>query len=174
MQERGDFEQDPSVELSAFLSKITEWATVLGKEKNLVILTETEKIEKLRVKVDEEVMWRIFSNIIGNAVEYTPEKGTVVIHAQPHGEEEAEITVTDSGPGFSSKDLKYGTEQFYQGDRSRHKKEHAGLGLFIVNDLVLGCGGSLSLHNVSSEGGAKVRVILKRTILSCEQRENQI
>lgn len=165
---------EPPADLFGFLDRLAGWAEVLGKQKNLAVLAETEEIRDIRTEAGENALWRIFSNIISNAAEYTPEDGTIIIHARPGKEDTVEITVTDSGPGFSARDLKYGTEQFYQGDQSRHKRDHSGLGLYIAGSIAARSGGTLSLENAGPEGGAVVRVVLRRAFSPCEPGKNPI
>ena len=70
------------------------------------------------------------------------------------------IAVRDSGPGFSAKDLRHATEQFYRGDEARGTRDgHAGLGLFIVQTLAEQMGGRVLLSN-NAEGGACVTIAL--------------
>jgi len=62
--------------------------------------------------------------------------------------------ISDTGCGFSKKDLANIFEKFYQGDGSRSKeKEHCGLGLYIVNVLVNKFNGNIEVKN-SDQGGA--------------------
>ena len=66
--------------------------------------------------------------------------------------------ISDTGCGFSKKDLANIFEKFYQGDESRSKeKGHSGLGLYIVNVLVNKFNGNIEVKN-SEKGGAIVKV----------------
>lgn len=119
---------------------------------------------------------RAWGNVVGNAATYTPPGGTVRVHMSimaEHalrytrmgtiyrpGEKYLAVSIIDDGPGFSERDLRHATEQFYQGDQSRHDKMHHGLGLHTAEMFVRGQGGLLYLEN-TSDHGAKVTLCLK-------------
>ena len=120
---------------------------------------------------DEFALKRVLMNILRNSIEAVNENGTIRITVDlysklqeskqgPLHSRELLILVEDSGRGFDEEELKRATEQFYQGDDSRSSKQHYGLGLYIVKNLVENHGGSLNLSNSDSLGGAKVEVRL--------------
>ena len=69
-----------------------------------------------------------------------------------------QITVADSGPGFSGEALRHGTEQFYQADKSRAGTAHYGLGLYIARTVLEENGGALEIGNSEETGGGEVRM----------------
>ena len=69
-----------------------------------------------------------------------------------------QITVADSGPGFSGEALRHGTEQFYQADKSRAGTAHYGLGLYIARTVLEENGGALEIGNSEETGGGEVRI----------------
>lgn len=111
---------------------------------------------------------RAWGNVVGNAVDHTPSGGTVRVHVSilaEHdtgrlGEKYLAVSVIDDGPGFSERDLRHATEQFYQRNQSRHDKMHHGLGLHTAEMFVRRQGGLLSLENTPNHG-AKVTLCLK-------------
>ncbi len=94
----------------------------------------------------------IFSNLITNAVKYTPPSGRVDIGwwADQHG---AHFSVTDTGVGIAPEHIPRLTERFYRVDQSRHRSTGgAGLGLAIVKHALTRHGGTLEVSSEESRG----------------------
>ena len=156
-------EEARRLDAAEFVKRIADRADNLGKGKK-IRTTASINTKVVFICVQEEKLYRAFMNIISNAVEYTPEGGDIFIEADIVSEEDegekayVEITVTDSGPGYTKEELDAAARQFFQGDASRHKKGHYGMGLYIAESFIEQQGGTLALKNVSEEGGARVRV----------------
>ena len=93
------------------------------------------------------------SNLVGNAVRYTPSGGEidVQVHAGEGGA--LEIAVRDSGPGIAAEHLPRLTERFYRVDRSRSRDTGGtGLGLAIVKHVVQRHGGELKIASTPGAG----------------------
>jgi two-component system, OmpR family, sensor histidine kinase BaeS len=87
------------------------------------------------INVDEARMMQVFSNLISNALRYTPENGTIQLSAQLV-KEKVMICVRDSGAGIPEEDLPLIFNRFYRVDKSRSDAGETGLGLAIVKALV--------------------------------------
>ena len=66
------------------------------------------------------------------------------------------MTIRDTGPGFTEKDLRHLFQRFYQGDPSRSAERASGLGLYIARTLIRKHGGEIEAGN-HPEGGAWIR-----------------
>ena len=110
---------------------------------------------------DRQLLQRVWENLLHNAVEYTPQGGKIGIHIT-EDESRLYFQIEDSGPGFTEEDLMHGTEQFYQGDKSRSSRKHYGMGLFIVQSFVSQQGGRLILSNLEGQKGACVCLEIKK------------
>jgi len=103
---------------------------------------------------------RVLSNLVSNALRYTPAGGTVQVTAvrQKDG---VVVTVQDDGPGFDEADLTRVFEQFYRGEeaRSRASGSGAGLGLAIARGIVAVHDGRIWAENAPG-GGAIVGFFL--------------
>lgn len=99
------------------------------------------------IKADPERVLQALSNLVSNAMRYTPEDGEITLIA---GRDNAHVflKVKDSGTGIPSDTLPHVFERFYRGDNSR-QDEGSGLGLAIAKSIVELQGGKIS---VSSEG----------------------
>lgn len=122
---------------------------------------------RLRTKVGS-IAWanasaveQILSNIVKNALLYTPQGGeavsVTVAPEPPRGAEEASIrlVVEDHGVGITPKDLGHLFEPFYRADLSRTRlvtKTGSGLGLTIAHELVRAQGGTIDIQSRRSKG----------------------
>ncbi len=84
---------------------------------------------------DREVL-SAFSNLVSNAIRYTPDTGSINVCWNVNTQGQGEFSVTDSGPGIASEHLSRLTERFYRVDRSRSRDTGGtGLGLAIVKHI---------------------------------------
>lgn len=94
-----------------------------------------------------------FSNLVSNAVRYTPAGGLVEVQAGQTPEGRLELTVRDTGPGIAAEHLPRLTERFYRVDRSRSRETGGtGLGLAIVKHVVQRHGGELQVTSTPGTG----------------------
>ena len=109
--------------------------------------------------VDLKNFERAFLNILSNAEEHSPKSSTIKLIICSKSDK-LQISILDQGHGFTGEDLLYATDQFYQGDKSRHSKENYGIGLFVAEQIIKMHRGSLVLENRTDECGAKVSILL--------------
>lgn len=122
----------------------------------------------LRVPGDVGQLTRLFTNLIGNAVRYTPERGAVSISAKPikhQGQQWIQITVKDTGIGMDTETLAHVFDRFYRADPARlkdqHKESGTGLGLAIAKVIVDNHRGHISIHSQVNQG-TTVTVLLPK------------
>lgn len=113
------------------------------------------------VKADEEGVHTILSNLVDNALKYTPEGGRVAVRAVANHRYVA-LEVQDTGIGIAEKDQARIFERFFRVDRARSRElGGTGLGLSIVKHLAQAFGGSVGLESQLREGST-FRVSLLR------------
>ncbi len=100
---------------------------------------------------DETRVHQIIGNLVDNALKFTPSGGEVMITARNAGSS-VEIEVSDTGIGIPPGDLQHVFEPFYQGSNSQMIHRGMGLGLSIVNRLVIAHHGRLELANRNPHG----------------------
>ena len=115
------------------------------------------RISVEHIVIDKEQIIRALTNILSNAVEYTPAEGYISLTASSDNSY-LQFVITDTGSGFSPEALKRATEQFYMGDHSRSSKSHYGIGLYAAKLIIDLHGGQLILDNSTETGGARVIV----------------
>ena len=114
-------------------------------------------VPKLELSVYRTSLDRAVSNLLDNAVRYTPVGGQITLTAFREGDR-LTIAVEDSGPGFSPEALARGEQAFFTSDASRPQKGHMGMGLYFAGQAAKRHGGSLRLAN--TEQGARAELVL--------------
>ncbi|GGA65961.1 PAS domain-containing sensor histidine kinase [Neiella marina] len=133
------------IDVPGLLSTIAEEAKTLAEERNLSIQLFVES--GLMMKGDLMQMRSAFSNLIFNAVHYTPDGGHIKIHWQRCATG-AEFAVRDDGDGIAAEHLARLTERFYRVDRARSRKTGgSGLGLAIVKHALSHHQSSLNIES---------------------------
>jgi signal transduction histidine kinase len=102
---------------------------------------------------DGDRLAQVFTNVVDNALKFTPAGGQVTLSAANAGAE-LEISITDTGEGIPQEALPHLFDRFYQVDRSRAggKKHGAGLGLAIVQEILQAHGGRISVRSEVGHG----------------------
>lgn len=96
---------------------------------------------------------QVLSNLMANALRYTPAGGMVTLRAEP-ANGGVRIIVRDTGEGIPAEDLPYVFDRFWRGDRSRSHTSGAGsgLGLAIARQLVQAHGGRIGVESEPGQG----------------------
>src|SRR6185312_8404479 len=101
------------------------------------------------VRANRERVFQILSNLLGNAVKFTPNGGTVKVRVETRGREVL-FTVADTGTGIAPDDAQHVFERYWH--RNRGAKEGTGLGLFIAKGLVEAHGGTIWVESARGAG----------------------
>lgn len=113
-----------------------------------------------------------FSNLITNALRYTPAGGQIIVRWQ-HSHHSSTFSVEDTGPGISSEHLPRLSERFYRIDRSRSRETGGtGLGLAIVKHVIQRHGGSLQIESKVNQG-SKFSLVFPATRVRIVEAEPQ-
>jgi signal transduction histidine kinase len=100
---------------------------------------------------DARLLDRVLTNLIGNALKFTPKGGRVVVGAKAEGDA-MEFFVKDTGPGIPEDKLDAVFEKFKQLDRDAGKRAGYGLGLSICKKIVEAHGGRIWVESRPGEG----------------------
>jgi signal transduction histidine kinase len=139
-----EFRNDP-VDINDLLQKVVDKFTPQAKEAQVELLYRSEVIPVIRGDADK--LAQVFSNLIDNAVKYSPPAGQVVLTSRL-SDSWLEVQVSDTGPGITPDEFERVFDRFYQMDKSRHGNTHGvGLGLAIAREIVIAHGGSISVIN---------------------------
>ena len=113
---------------------------------------ETDIEENVRIRSDPELLSLVWSNLISNAVKFTPEGGTVGLTLKTRGQM-VSVTVYDTGCGISPEVGRHIFEKFYQGDTS-HATQGNGLGLALVKRVMDILNGEIGVESVRGQGSS--------------------
>jgi signal transduction histidine kinase len=102
---------------------------------------------------DPRLLQRAITNLLENAVRYTPAGGEISVAWEAEGGQ-WRLTIADTGPGIAPEDLPHLFAPFYRGEASRNRATGgAGLGLAIAQRIIRAHGGALTAAN-GPQGGA--------------------
>lgn len=153
------------IKTEKFVENIKKMAKEFTSTYKLNLLEDVDYENNFLI-VDLKNFERAFLNILSNAEKHSPKNSTIKLIICSKNDK-LQISILDQGHGFTGEDLLYATDQFYQGDKSRHSKENYGIGLFVAEQIIKMHGGSLVLENRTDTIGAKVTILLpvKNTLI---------
>ena len=96
---------------------------------------------------------RLFANLLGNALQYTPSGGTVTVSLMKWFPEQVVISVEDTGIGIAAEHLDLIFDRFWRADQARtHRQEGAGMGLAIARMIAQAHGGDITVNSQLGQG----------------------
>jgi two-component system OmpR family sensor kinase/two-component system sensor histidine kinase BaeS len=141
-------------DLGALVEKTVGAFASQAAEKHIAL--ESEIVGGLpKTSIDAQRIEQVLRNLIGNALRYTPENGTVRVRCSVGSDKPPAVIVrvSDTGPGIAPDDLPHVFERFYRGDKSRPRVGGgAGLGLAIAKQLVAAHGGAMGVESEPGRG----------------------
>jgi CheY-like chemotaxis protein/AraC-like DNA-binding protein/two-component sensor histidine kinase len=134
-----------------FLEYITESFHSLAQNKG-VQLHFIPEVEQIIMDFDEVRLQQIVSNILSNAIKFTPEGGHVYVSPDIDNDRFI-LTIKDTGIGISEADLPLIFDRFYQSDGTHTRQgEGTGIGLALTRELVKIMAGTISVRSKKGEG----------------------
>lgn len=135
-----------ALDLGQLATAVGQRLAIMAQEKRIRLTIDAPPMPP--ISGDGDRMDQVITNLVSNAIKYTPEGGSVMVRAaQANGG--VMVEVQDSGIGIDPEQLPRIFERFYQVDKARGPRRGTGLGLAIVQEIVTAHGGTIS---VSSEG----------------------
>jgi signal transduction histidine kinase len=120
------------------------------------------------IRCDRARMQIALSNLIDNALKFTPQDGHIDVCAESSAQS-IQIRVQDSGAGIDPADLPHIFERFYHGKNNGTRG--SGLGLALVKSVVLAHGGTVSVESTPGQGS---RFTISLPVVSSNQREAKV
>jgi two-component system phosphate regulon sensor histidine kinase PhoR len=137
--------------VTPLLQSLQQQTQVLSQNKHVVTLTLLEEETQIYGARDE--LTSAFTNLLTNAVRYTPEGGKIELFWEVDNEGRGIFTVRDTGIGIAAEHLPRLTERFYRVDRGRSRASGGtGLGLAIVKHVLLRHQGELTIESSLGKG----------------------
>ncbi|RKY25081.1 MAG: hypothetical protein DRP79_07010, partial [Planctomycetota bacterium] len=148
--ESGKLERCP-VDLCEVILATAKTFVAIGEERGIAVETQVPDISA-EVWGDEEALSQVVSNLLDNAIKYTPQGGRVWVRLHLQGDD-AVIEVQDTGIGIEPKDRERIFERFYRVDKARSRElGGTGLGLSIVKHIVIAHGGRVTVDSTPGTG----------------------
>jgi len=138
-------------DLKTILSNVTDLISIQCKNKNIELITHIQKDIPM-VLADRVQLERVFINLLGNAVKFTPENGkiTIKIHSQ---ENVVQVDISDTGIGIPLDSLSMLFEEFYRVDNPINQQvKGTGLGLSLVKHIIEAHKGKIWVESKPGKG----------------------
>ncbi|OGS42713.1 MAG: hypothetical protein A2506_13325 [Elusimicrobia bacterium RIFOXYD12_FULL_66_9] len=142
-----------AVDGATLLQEAVESAELEAARRGVRLRWRSPVGDSLMVLADPKRVMQVLANLIGNALKFTPEGGTIEAHAQRDGGT-VRFAVVDTGPGIPAGDLPHLFDRFYQSNDNPQKSSGLGLGLAICKGLVEAHGGQIWVESLPDVGCA--------------------
>jgi signal transduction histidine kinase len=140
------------VSLSGLVHEAVEVLRPVAAEK-VIALETTIREPAILVRADWHKINQVLMNLLGNAIKFTPVQGRVTVSASRNGEESAQVSVSDTGPGIPADQQEKIFAKFYQiTELNGTNPKGTGLGLAISKALVELHGGRIWVESEPSRG----------------------
>jgi two-component system, OmpR family, phosphate regulon sensor histidine kinase PhoR len=151
------------VDVAAIVDRVCDALAPLARKERNLSLVHSSAPGLPRAMADRDRLAQVLTNLIRNAVNYTPDGGIISVEAEPAGEF-VTVAVSDTGIGMEPQDLARVFERFYRTDQSRARDSGgSGLGLAIVRDLIVAMGATIRADSTPGRGSTFV-VRLRREV----------
>lgn len=134
--------------LSELITKIIEKVNPIAERKQIKINSEIK--ENITIIGDIVLLELVFSNLLGNAIKYTPKPGNIFINVKQY-EKGIQIEMNDDGIGIPKKDIEKIFEEYYRASNVKDI-EGTGTGLALVKQIVETHKGSIKIESPSDIG----------------------
>lgn len=156
------------VDMHSVMQEAYELFEVVAEEKGLHLAIDCPE-KTLQVSGDRARLQRVVSNLIDNAVKFTPTGGSVLLEAHDTSTQVI-ISISDTGPGLESKDHDRIFERFYRGDRSRSTPGY-GLGLSLAKTFIKAHGGEITVKSTPGKGCTFTVKLPRSCIVECDMAQ---
>ena len=141
--------QQKRLDLARLVSDVAKRFALQAREKQVEIEEHIGSVPEI-IGDPVKLSW-VISNLLGNALRYTPAGGTIKVSALG-SDQKTRLEVSDSGPGIAADMKDYIFERFVQYGSEGFEKGSAGLGLSIVKEIVEAHGGRIFVESANSHG----------------------
>lgn len=156
------------ISIYGVLSEVIDEQQAIASDKHVQLVLNHPKLDSLNSSVktdpysplylvqgDRNQLTRLFTNLIGNAIQYTPSGGEVYITLatlKRNNDVQTVVQVRDTGVGIPPSAIPHLFDRFYQADSSRSHRTGSGLGLAIARAIVENHQGQIHLDSTPGEG----------------------
>lgn len=142
--------QKTSRDVNSILKEVISKYQFNASEKNIQLISKLDPL--FSVKMDVDLIRQVFSNLIENAIKYSPEGSTVAISSKEE-QDHICVSVTDSGPGIDKDEVDNIFLKFYRSKAAKASPiKGSGLGLYLAKYFVELHGGDISVESKTQNG----------------------
>ncbi|MEL4898452.1 sensor histidine kinase [Crocosphaera sp. Alani8] len=138
-----------SIVVNDLLERLVDLLEPLAEQKNITL--SYQPFHKVFVIGNEDELIRLFSNLLHNALNYTPENGFVLVFLQQHNHS-VKVFVDDTGVGIASEDIPRVFDRFWRADKARNSSGGSGLGLSIAQSIAHSHQGNITVSSTLGVG----------------------
>ncbi len=166
------------VELEQVISDAVEQIRPQAEKKALELINQLSLVDNgsaMHVIPGNAIqLQRALVNILTNAINYTPAKGSVIVSYRFTDDDRVEITIKDTGIGIDAADLPHIFERFYRADKARTRiGGGTGLGLAITREIIARHHGSIKVDSVVGKGSTfSVFLLTKKRSTTVANRQD--
>jgi signal transduction histidine kinase len=135
-------------DVASLVEEATEMFSILAAEKTIALCRLTPG-SSVTVSCERDLLLRVFSNLIGNAIKFTPREGEIAVAAELQAGQ-VHFSVKDSGPGIPADHLPHIFDRYWQ--QRDADRRGSGLGLYIAKGIVEAHGGRIWAESEPGEG----------------------
>jgi signal transduction histidine kinase len=151
VEQKGLAELTP-LDLGPLLAEVIEPLQRPARERQVTLALSLPAQVNLHVPGQPDPLRQVFTNLIDNALKYTPAGGQVTVSARRTWQE-ITVSVSDTGPGIPAEHLPHLFERFYRVDSARARDTGGfGLGLAISHSIVQAHGGNIAVDSRPGRG----------------------
>jgi signal transduction histidine kinase len=154
--------QHETISLNDLVQDLEEELAPLALAAQVTLSSQVESSAQLSIDGQSEQIYRLVSNLIINAIHYTPAQGTIVIQLE-RKQQQAALSIVDHGCGIATADLPHLFDRFYRVNHDRSRQTGGvGLGLAIAQAIAKAHGGGIQVESKLGRGSIfTVRLPLK-------------
>jgi signal transduction histidine kinase len=142
--------QKTSRDVNSILKEVIAKYQFNANEKNITLVPKLDPLFSLKMDVD--LIRQVFSNLIENAIKYSPPNTNVIISSKEEGDQ-IKVAVTDSGPGIPQDEVDNIFLKFYRSKSAKASPiKGSGLGLYLAKYFVELHGGEINVQTPSNGG----------------------
>jgi two-component system phosphate regulon sensor histidine kinase PhoR len=139
------------VQLKEIINQVTAMFQPQAQQKSLSLTVELP-VELPCVSGDPDLLAQVLTNLVDNAIKYTPPDGHILIRAATD-KDNVQVEVKDTGIGIPPEDLPRVFERFYRVEKARARELGGiGVGLAIVKHIIKAHGGSIKVESIPHQG----------------------
>ncbi|MBA2285028.1 MAG: PAS domain-containing protein [Ktedonobacteraceae bacterium] len=142
-------------DLLPILTRVVESQVLLSTQHRIhLVLEGINEHEHIMGYFDEDRISQIINNLLNNAIKYSPAGSEIEIGLRRHGEQSAEVLlwVKDQGIGIPTSELPHIFTRFHRAHPAQRSISGLGIGLYLVNELVIRHGGCVWVESTEGAG----------------------